>query len=121
MNTEAKQLNRVEAAFAALYFAKKAEPTYETDAKGRKVRVFPKEAPITKEECRDFLIEAKRAVEEEEALEAVGTPVLKYWITAGYLVADGVSKGRFLISRKAAEAYKLPRPRLHGVLADFLV
>lgn len=103
--------NRIEAAVASVFNAQQeyANPTYTTDSKGRQVRVFSANAPLTAEIVRHFYL-GNRIVDDIEALETIGYNGLQYQLKAGHLVEDHKVKGRYWITQKAAQVYSLPKP-----------
>lgn len=84
---------------------------YKTDSKGRTVRVPTRDMPVTKEEVV-FFFKCRRGFDEDEALEAVGPNVLRFWKDKGYVREIGPIKGMFGITVKAQAQYGLPDPYL---------
>jgi hypothetical protein len=95
------------ATFAAKYAALTAPIEYRVDSKGRKVRLPNADRPVTTEETV-LLLKYMRAIEEEEVLEALGKGAMEYMVKAGQLVRDAACPTRLWISKKCAEAYRLP-------------
>lgn len=79
---------------------------YREDSKGRKVRVFTKDAPLSWDEVRQFYLN-RRVVDDEEALETIGYNGLRAQLASGNLVRHGAF---YWITKKAATRYKLPLP-----------
>lgn len=103
--------NRAQEVFSKTYSALNSKPLYRTDSKGRKVRVFKKDAPLTIEALTTFYKNSVRATDERTALETIGYNATRYAIANGYLVPVNTF-GVLAISAKAAKTYNLPKPRL---------
>lgn len=101
------------ASFMKAFGALTAEPTFTTDSKGRKVRVFTKDAPLSREIVRHFYL-YNRCVEIEDILENIGENGLAHALKSGYLKPCALSKGRFWITKACAKNYDLPNYRLLG-------
>ena len=108
--------DRVEKAAARAYAAATAAPQYRTDSRGRTVRVFTRDAPLSWEQVRNFLVN-KRVVEEDEALEEIGYNGFRTQIASGTLVKHG---NFYWITARAAARYDLPKPTVaNGAVCEF--
>lgn len=85
------------------------EREFTLDAKGRKVRVFTRENPCTREDVMT-LVKGVRGFDEGEALETVGLNVFNYMKQQGYIVKYMPTSDIWMLTTKAQEAYGLPTP-----------
>lgn len=114
--TKAARTARFNREFARTFCAASAAPEYRTDGKGRKVRVFTQDNPLTRDQVRFFYLN-KRGFDEEECLEALGYNGFRTQVQSGNLVKCGLF---YMVSTRAAKNYDLPRPVVGGAVCDFV-
>lgn len=107
--------DRFNAAFTRAYSALNAEPEFRYDGKGRKVRVFSKDAPLTRDCVRSFYY-GVRVVDEEECLETLGYNGFRTQVNSGNLVKRG---SFYWVTKRAGKHYNLPKPTAGGVVCEF--
>lgn len=112
---------RFERAFSRHFAALSAAPQFRTDSEGRQVRVFTKDAPLSRDTVRSFYLNM-RGFDIEEGLMELGYNGMRFQIEQGYIVEDAFVKGQYWITTKAAANYDLPRPRLaaSGAICKFV-
>lgn len=80
--------------------------TFNTDSKGRKVRVFTADDWCRPEDVREWLLN-NRVVELDDALEYISQAVLRFLLKEDLLRQDSTSSHFYWVTAKAAAKYEL--------------
>lgn len=110
----AKRVNERAASVLAAALSRDVDSDYETDAKGRRVKV----RNVGREDTLACFA-GKRGEHEDEVLAHVGPSVLSYFVKQGYVRRSRADASMILVTKAGAKQWKLPYANEFGPLAYF--